>query len=106
MTSCMPSLARFSLSLTRPMRRLARGLSDATIVFFVAACPRPSDKLGTIDAPSPTATRLLIASTLSNSMTGFGGRPPRASQSFTVRRSAECSLPRISGSPFLAWVRA
>src|SRR5476649_1172602 len=74
-----------------------RGLIGTTWIFAVAACPAPKDRPGTIEAPSLTATRLLIVSTLSNSITGFGGGPARASQSIIVRRSAAFSWPRING---------
>jgi hypothetical protein len=96
-TSFMPSVLRFPRSLTNPTCRLARGLSGATIVFLTGKWPAPKLSLGTTETPSPTATRLLIASTLSNSMTGLGGGPAGASQSVTARRSAEFSLPRIRG---------
>src|ERR1700692_1560311 len=79
------------------MRRLAAGLMGATRIFSAVTCPDSRQLLGTIEAPSPMATRLFIVSTLSNSMTGFGGGPASASHSVTVRRSADSSLPRIRG---------
>ena len=63
----------------------------------VGTCPEPSANPGTIEVPSPTATMLFIASTLSNSMIGFGAGPAFCSHSVMVRLSAACSVPRISG---------
>jgi hypothetical protein len=96
-TSSMPSVPRFPRNRTNPTRRLARGLIGRTSVFAIVPCPAPKDRLGTIDAPSPTATTLFIASTLSNSISGRGGGPASANQFVIVRRNAEFSLPRISG---------
>src|SRR5262249_1307441 len=96
-TSSIPSVPRFPRKRTNPTRRLARGLSGRTSLFAAAACPAPKYRRGTTDAPSPTATTLFIASTLSNSINGLGGGPASASQSVIVRRSAEFSLPRTSG---------
>jgi hypothetical protein len=69
----MPSVLRFPRSRTNPTRRLARGMSGRTSIFAAEMCPAPKDRLGTIEAPSPTATTLFIASTLSNSINGLGG---------------------------------
>src|SRR5262249_42639650 len=96
-TSSMPSVLRFPRKRTNPTRRLTRGLSGRTSILAATTCPAPKDRRGTIDAPSPTATTLFIASTLSNSINGLGGGPASASQSVIVRRSAESSFPRISG---------
>jgi hypothetical protein len=96
-TNSIPSVLRFPRSRTNPTRRLARGVSGRTSIFAAGMCPAPKDRLGTIEAPSPTATTLFIASTLSNSINGLGGGPASASQSVIVRRRADFSLPRISG---------
>jgi len=55
-TSSMPSVSRFPRERTNPIRRLARGLSGRTSIFAATTCPAPKDRLGTIDAPSPTAS--------------------------------------------------
>src|SRR5262249_53858018 len=96
-TRSIPSVPCFPRKRTNPTRRLARGLSGRTSIFPASPCPAPKDPLGTIDPPSPTATTLFIASTLSNSTNGLGGGPASASHSVIVRRSAEFSLPRTSG---------
>jgi hypothetical protein len=92
-TSSIPSLLRFPRSRINPTRRLARGLSGRTSIFAAGMCPAPKDRLGTVEAPSSTATTLFIASTLSNSINGLGGGPASASQSLSC--SADPSLPRI-----------
>jgi hypothetical protein len=65
-----------SLALSpQPDQWLARGVSGRTSMFVTGMCPAPKEALGTIEAPSPTATILFIASTLSNSINGLGGGP-------------------------------
>jgi hypothetical protein len=97
-TSCKPSVLRFPRTRTNPTSRLRRGVSGRTSIFSAGMCPAPRDRVGTIEAPSPTATTLFIASTLSNSINGRAGGPASASQSVIIRRSADFSLPRIRGT--------
>jgi len=68
-----------------------------TVVFVMAMCPLPSDRAGTIELPSPTATTLFMASILSNSITGVGKFPANASHCVTLRRKADCGLPNMRG---------
>jgi hypothetical protein len=91
------SVLRFPRSFTSAICRARRGLMGRTVVFVMAMCPLPSDKAGTMELPSPTATTLFMASTLSNSITGLGTFPANASHSITVRHKADCGLPNIRG---------
>src|SRR5215467_14894343 len=93
----MPSVLRLPRSRTSPTSLPTDGLSGRITIPAIPTCPRPKHILGTTEHPSPTATTLLIASTWSNSINGFGGGPASASHSPTVRRSADSSLTRIKG---------
>src|ERR1700730_9617653 len=88
------SVLRFPRSFTSAICRLSRGLIARTIALVTATCPPPRDKPGRMELPSPTATTLFIASTLSNSITALGTLPASASHSVTIRRNADCRLPR------------
>jgi len=97
-THLRPPLSAFPRIFTNPTCRAARGRSGTTNVSLARTCPAPRERRGTIEAPSPTATTLLIASTLSSSITGLGTGPASESHFAIAPRNAEFSLPRIRGN--------